>query len=161
MTAKSWYWTGLGLLILSLASSGVARCWMGKTSGLIDELRVKAAAYLAVAELAMGRTQAGLGDLEAVGARLGAEKAHLQAAQARLAASGARSRALAGSKPFDTMKLAADDSADLGLELEIQRVAQETVVGIGRQRLTLCPQREIKIPLAVRHAPIPVFEDPM
>ena len=87
---KAWYWAGLGVLALSFGTSSMGRCWMDWASGKVDEARLRAQPYVAMAEMALGHTQSGYARAQASVARLEARRAQLQAVQARWEAQRAR-----------------------------------------------------------------------
>jgi hypothetical protein len=148
MTAKAWYWTGLGVLALSLASSGAGRCLMDKASGAIDQLRAKTVPYMAMAEMAMGRTQAGLGHMQSARARIEAQEARLQAAQARIEADRARVEALAVQREFKRMNVLADYPGMFDSDVEVPgvSVSHDGVVIRGRHGVVVCPHTRVSMP---------------
>ncbi len=87
-SAKAWYWLGLGVMALSLASSGIGQKLMDHANAYVACVRTRALPYVGAIELALGRTQAGVGHLQAVAeqnrARLEAQRAQIEAAQAML-----------------------------------------------------------------------------
>lgn len=171
MTAKTWYWTGLGVLILSMGTSSTGRCWMEKASGMIDQLRAKTVPYMAMAEMAMGRTQAGIGHMQASRAHFEAQQTRLEAAQARIEAQGARLAALAERQQFRHMKVLANYPAMSNFDVEVPGVSvtQDGVVVRGHHRLVVCPRSrvimpKVEIPTPDVQVPMPrisVMQDPI
>ncbi len=161
MTAKAWYWTGLGVLILSIVSSGTGRCWMGKACAVIDQLRAKTLPYMAMAEMAMGRTQAGLGHMQAAQARMEVEAVRLQATQARLEADRARLEALAEAQRVKRMDVLANYPGMTNFDIEVPGVSvtQDRVI-VRAQHGLVCPRTQMKVPVvsaphvAVMQSPI-------
>ncbi len=145
MTAKAWYWTGLGVLILSIGSSNTSRCWMNKASQVIDQLRTKTLPYMAMAEMAMGRTQAGLGHMQAAEARMKAQAARLQAAQARLEAD----RALAEMQRVKRMDVLAHYPGGENFDSEVAGVSvtQDRIIVRGQHGLVVCPRTQVEMPV--------------
>ena len=169
MTAKAWYWTGLGVLILSVGSSSTGRCWMEKASGMIDQLRAKTLPYMAMAEMAMGRTQAGLGHMQAAQAHFEGQQARLQAAQARIEAAHARLEALAARRQFQQMNVLTNYSgaSDFDVEVPGVSVTENRVVVRGRHGVVVCPSTHIRVPgvnipeVNVSTPPVSVMQDPI
>jgi len=145
MTAKAWYWTGLGVLILSVGSSSTGRCWMEKASEVVDQLRAKTVPYMA---MAMGRTQAGLGHMQAAQAHFEEQQARLQAAQARIEAEHARLEALAARRQFQQMNVLTNYSGTSDFDIEVPGVSvtENKVVVRGRQGVVVCPRTHIRVP---------------
>jgi hypothetical protein len=148
MTAKAWYWTGLGLLILSIGSSGTGRCWMEKASGVMDELRAKTVPYMAMAEMATGHTQAGIGHMQAARAHFEEQQARLEAAQARIEAQRARLEALASQRQFSRMNVLANypEMSNFDVEVPGVSVSQDGVVVRGHHGVTVCPRARVSVP---------------
>lgn len=164
MTAKAWYWTGLGVLILSIGSSSTGHCWMEKASGVIDQLRAKTAPYLAMAEMATGHTQAGLGHMQAARADFEEQQARLQAAQERIEANRARIQALAAQQQFRHMNRLANypGMGDFDVEVPGVSVTQDRVVVRGGSGVVICPRTHVSIPAVNVPAPqVSVMQDPI
>ena len=171
MTLKAWYWTGLGLLVLSIGSSGTGRCWLEKASGTVSDLRAKTGPYMAMAEMAMGRTQAGIGHMQAARAHFEEQQARLQAAQARIDAERARLEAVAARQEFRHMNVLANYSPLSNFDVEVPggRVTQDGVVVRGRHGVVVCPRARVRVPdlqlstpdVQVSAPHIPVMQDPI
>ena len=165
MTVKAWYWTGLGVLILSMGTSGTGRCWMEKASGVIDQLRTKTVPYMAMTEMAMGRTQSGLGHMQAARAHFEEQQARLEAAQARIEAERARLEALAAAQEqVRHMNVLANYPAvsDMVVEVPGVKVSQDGVVVRGRHGVVVCPRTRMHMPVVDVPAPqISVMRDPI
>jgi hypothetical protein len=148
MTAKAWYWTGLGVLIISMGSSGTGRCWVEKASGVIDQLRAKTVPYMAIAEMAMGHTQAGIGHMQAARAHFEDQQARLQAAQARIDAERAHLQALVARKEFRHMNVLATYPEMSKFEVEVPGVSvtQDRVVVRGHHGVVVCPRARVSVP---------------
>ena len=148
MTAKAWYWTGLGMLVLSIGTSGTGRCWLQEASGVIDQLRAKTVPYMAMAEMAMGRTQAGIGHMQASRAHLEEQQARLEAAQARIDAQRARLEALASRQQFRHMNVLANYPGASNFDVEVPGVSvtENRVLVRGRHGLAVCPRARVSIP---------------
>ncbi|HEX6503268.1 MAG TPA: hypothetical protein VF011_08470 [Terriglobales bacterium] len=164
MTAKAWYWTGLGVMVLSIGSSGMGRCWMGKASGVIDQFRAKAVPYVAMVEMAMGHTESGLGHMQAAKARVEEQEARLQAAQARIDAQRARLQAVAAKREFRQMNVLADYPVvkDFDIEVPGVSVSPNRIVVQGRHGVVVCPRTRVTVPDIEVAAPhISVMQDPI
>ena len=148
MSTKAWYWTGLGVLILSVGTSSTGRCWMEKASGVIDQLRAKTVPYMAMMEMAMGRTQAGIGHMQASRAHFEAQQARLEAAQARMEAQRARLEALAERQQFRHLRVLANYPAISNFDVEVPGVSvtQDSVVVRGRHGIVACPRARVSVP---------------
>ncbi len=148
MTVKAWYWTGLGVLILSVGSSGIGRCWMETASGVIGQLRAKTLPYMAMAEMATGHTQAGLSHMQAAQARVEAQAARLQIAQARIEADRARLEALAAAQSVKHLNILANYSGMGNFDIETPGVSvtQDRVVLQGQHGFEICPHTRMKMP---------------
>jgi hypothetical protein len=169
MTAKAWYWTGLGVLILSVGSSSTGRCWIEKASGVIDQLRAKTVPYMAMAEMAMGRTRAGLGHMQAAQAHFEEQQARLQAAQARIEAERARLEALAARRQFQQMNVLTNYSGTSDFDIEVPGVSvtENRVVVRGRHGVVVCPRTHVRVPgvnipeVKVSAPQVSVMQDPI
>ena len=148
MTAKAWYWTGLGVLILSIGTSSTGRCWMEKASGVIDQLRATTLPYMAMAEMAMGRTQAGISHMQISRAHFAEQQARLEATQARLEAQRARLVALAERQQFRQMRVLANYPGMSNFDVEVPGVSinQDRVVVRGRHGVMVCPRARVTVP---------------
>jgi hypothetical protein len=164
MTAKAWYWTGLGVLALSMASSGTGRLWMEKVSGMTDQLRAKALPYVAMTEIALGRTQAGIDHMESARARVEEQAARVAAAQARIDANSARLEALSAGRKFRRMNVFADYSDMSGSVIEVPgvRISEHKIVVQGPTGMVVCPRVRMKTPLVAAPAPpVSIMQDPI
>ncbi|HVO63073.1 MAG TPA: hypothetical protein VMT53_19235 [Terriglobales bacterium] len=165
MTAKAWYWTGLGVLILSMGTSGTGRCWMEKASGVIDQLRAKAVPYMAMAEMATGHTQAGMGHMQAARARFEEQQARLHDAQARIEAEHAGIEAVAATQQqVRHMNVLADYPAvsDMVIEVPGVKVSQDGIVVRGRHGVVVCPRTRMHMPVVDVPTPqVSVMHDPI
>lgn len=164
MTVKAWYWTGLGVLILSIGSSSTGRCWMEKASGVIDHLQAKTIPYMAMAEMAMGRTQAGMGHMQATQARMEAQAARLQAAQDRMEANRARLEALATRQRTRHMNVLAsfNPGDDVVVQVPGVRISRDRIVVDGPQGMVVCPRTHVHVPAVDVQVPsVSVMQDPL
>jgi hypothetical protein len=164
MTIKAWYWTGLGVLILSMGSSGAGRCWMEKASGVIDQLRAKTVPYMAMAEMATGHTQAGISHMQAARAHFEEQQARLQAAQARIEAERARLEAMAAAQQVRHMNVLANYpvSSDMVIDVPGVHVGPDGVVVRGHNGVVVCPRTQMHMPVVTLPAPqVSVMHDPI
>lgn len=165
MTAKAWYWTGLGVLALSLTSSLTGPCWSEKASGISDQLRARFLPYLAMTEIAMGRTEAGIDHMQSARARIEERAARLVAAQAEIDAHRARLEALSPGRKFRRMNVLADYSGMSDAVIEVPRVeiSEGKVVVEGRSGVAVCPRLRIKkMTAAAPRAPsVSIMQDPI
>ena len=159
MTAKAWYWTGLGVLVLSLGSSHVGRCLLGRTSGFVTEVRAKAVPYMAMAEMALGHTQAGIGHMQSAQARIEAQQARLQAVQARIEANRARLEALSAKR----MKVVADvpDMEDFDDDVPAVSVDEDRVEVQGPGAAVVCSRHVGRPAIHVSAPSVSVNVDPI
>ena len=164
MTAKAWYWTGLGVLALSMASSGTGRLWMEKVSGMTDQLRAKALPYVAMTEMALGRTQAGIDHMQSARACIEEQAARVEAAQAEIEAHRARLEALSARRKFRHMNVLADYSDMSGGVIEVPgvRISDDKIVVQGQTRVVVCPRVRVKTPVVAVPAPsVSIMQDPI
>jgi hypothetical protein len=140
---------------------------MEKASGVIDELRAKTVPYMAMAEIATGRTQAGIGHMQASRARLEEQQARLEAAQARMDAQRARLEAVASRH----VNVLADYSGMSNFDVEVPGVSvtQDRVLVRGRHRVVVCPRARVSVPnlevsapdIQISTPPVSVMQDPI
>jgi multidrug efflux pump subunit AcrA (membrane-fusion protein) len=138
---------------------------MEKASGLVDQLRAKAVPYMAMAEMATGRTQAGLSHMQAARAHFEEQQARLQAAQARIEVERARLVALAAAQQqLKHMNVLADYPAasDMVIEVPGVKVSQDGIVVRGRHGVVVCPRTQMHMPVVDVPTPqISVMHDPI
>lgn len=174
-SVKAWYWIGLGVLALSVGSSSLGRCWMEKASAAIDQLQVRTMPYVAMAEMALGHTQAGYARVQASAARVEAHRAELEAMQAemqaRLQAQMARQEervrervSWAQHANFQNRSVFVDQatfSAD-NFQVPDVRVTSDSVSVNGHRHSVVCPRTRIKMVMPATPAPaISTVEDPI
>ncbi len=162
MTAKTWYWAGLGILIVSIVSSGTGRCWQETVSGMFDQIQAKTLPYLAMAEMAMGQPETGLGHMQAAQARMEAEAVRLQAAQARIQADRARLEALAATHYLNHRNVLARYPGVASFDIEVPGVSvtQDRVVVRAQHGLVVCPRSEVTMPVLPTPR-VPVMQKPI
>lgn len=164
MTAKAWYWSGLGLLAISLISSNTGRCWMDQASALVGQVRTRAVPYVAMVEVALGRTDSGFMHMQSAAARVEAQRARMEAAQARLQAAQARLEAAAARGEFRHMAAPVDFSALSNVDFVVPKVVvrQHRIEVSGRHGRIVCPQTgaDISVP-EVAVPDVSVVEDPI
>jgi hypothetical protein len=147
MTTKAWYWTGLGVLAISLASSSAGRCWMNYATGLVQQVRAHAMPYVAMTEIALGHTEAGFGDLQSAAAQINAQRARLEAAQARVQAEQARLEAAAAQQAMQRASvLAAYSSVGSRVVTPEVSVGPAGVIVRTRHSKRICPQIRVAAP---------------
>lgn len=164
MTAKAWYWTGLGVLALSMASSGTGRLWIEKVSGMTDQLRAKALPYVAMTEMALGRTQAGIDHMQSARAYVDEQAARVAAAQAQIEANRARLETLSAGRMFRHMNVFADysDISRRVIEVPSVRISEDKIVVEGPTGMVVCPRVPVKTPLVAVPAPqLSIMQDPI
>jgi hypothetical protein len=147
-----------------MASSGTGRLWMEKVSGMTDQLRAKALPYVAMTEIALGRTQAGIDHMESARARVEEQAARVAAAQARIDANSARLEALSAGRKFRRMNVFADYSDMSGSVIEVPgvRISEHKIVVQGPTGMVACPRARIKTPLVAVPAPqVSIMQDPI
>ena len=178
-SVKAWYWIGLGVLALSVGSSSLGRCWMEKASGAIDQLQVRTMPYVAMAEMALGHTQAGYARVQASAARVEAHRAELEAMQARLQAEmQARLQAQMARQEervrervswaqranFQNRGVFVDQSTFPGDDFQVPdvRITSDSVSVNGRRHSVVCPRTRIKMVMPDTPSPaISTVEDPI
>jgi hypothetical protein len=163
MTPKAWYWTGLGLLAISIGSSGAGRCWMGKASEVVDHLRATGVPYMAMTEMAIGRTQAGMGHMQAATARIEAQRARLNAAQGRIEANRARLEAVAAQRQFEPARMLANyvRVPNDSIEVPDVSVSESGDVVEGTRKVIVCPRTHIQTVVTAPLASASEMEDPI
>jgi len=119
---------------------------MDWASGKVDEARLRAVPYVAMAEMALGHTQSGYARVQASVAQVEAQRARLEAVQARWEAQKARQEA-AGAvmlkmqhmipNPEQLVDPAMFDSRDF--VAPSVRVMSRPVVRNGRHKVIVCP----------------------
>ena len=137
---------------------------MEKVSGITDQLRAKALPYVAMTEIALGRTQAGIDHMESARARVEEQAARVAAAQARIDANSARLEALSAGRKFRRMNVFADYSDMSGSVIEVPgvRISEHKIVVEGPTGMVACPRVRIKTPLvAVPAPPVSIMQDPI
>ena len=164
MTAKAWYWTGIAVLALSLTSSLTGPCWTEKLSGISDQLRTQFLPYLAMTEIAMGRTQAGVDHMQSARTRIDERRAELAAAQAEIEAHRARFEALSRGPRSRRMNVLADYSGTSDAVIDVPRVeiGEGQIVVEGRSRMAVCPRTRMKVRAPAVPAPsVSIMQDPI
>jgi len=84
-SAKTLYWTSLGLLLLSFASSPELGL-QGRVREIADRICIRTARLRAMADLTLGQSRANLDRMKAAEARRAAQQARMQAQQAQVRA---------------------------------------------------------------------------
>lgn len=134
---------------------------MEKVSGMTDQLRAKALPYVAMTEMALGRTQAGIDHMQSARARIEERAARVEAARAEIEAHRARLEALSARRNFRHMNVLADYSDMSGGVIEVPdvRISDDKVVvtrGMG------CPRVRVKTPVIAVPAPsVSIMQDPI
>lgn len=95
-SAKTWYYLGLGVLVLSVMASGTGRSAMSHASAYVSCARARVLPYVGLVEMAFGRTQSGFGHMQAnvdqLQARVDAAQAQVEARRAQIEAAQAMIR---------------------------------------------------------------------
>lgn len=160
MTMKAWYWTGLGILAISFASSSNGRCLMNYASGLIQQVRTHAVPYIGMAEIALGRTDAGFSHMQSVAVRVDAQQARLEAAQARLQAAQAELEAAAATREMRVRRVQSQFSTYFDQSGPAVSVGPNGVIVKTPRAKVVCPSTRAEIP-EVSIPPTPVLQDPI
>jgi hypothetical protein len=137
---------------------------MEKVSGMADQLRAKALVYVAMTEMALGRTQAGIDHIESARACVEEQAARVAAAQAEIENNRARLEALSAGRKFRRMNVFADYSgmSGSGIEIPSVRISEGKIVVQGPTEGVVCLRPRVKTPLVAVPAPsVSIMQDPI
>jgi hypothetical protein len=147
MTTKAWYWTGLGVLAISLCSSSAGRCLMDYAAGLVQKVQAHALPYIAMAEIAFGHTEVGFGHMQSAAAQVNAQRARLEAEQARVQAEQARVEGMAAQQAIQRASvLAAYSSVGTRVMSPEVSVGPAGVIVRTAHSKRICPQIRVEAP---------------
>jgi hypothetical protein len=137
---------------------------MEKVSGMTDQLRAKALPYVAMTEIALGRTQAGIDHMQSARACIEQQAARVEAAQAEIEAHRDRLEALSARRKFRHMNVLADYSDMSGGVIEVPgvRISDDKIVVQGQTRVVVCPRVRTRTPVLAVPAPsVSIMQDPI
>ena len=179
MSAKAWYWLGLGILALSFMSSGSGRSAMDHAAAYVSCVRTRALPYLGAIEVAFGRSEAGIGHLQAgmaqTRARVEARRVQMEAAQARMEAAqermvAARER-LQDRRVQEQLRKAQEvmvnsdlmDRATFADEVIVPEVPMVPTVAVrnGAQQVVICPRSGLRVQVPAVHVNVASESDPI
>jgi hypothetical protein len=152
---KAWYWTALGILVLTLGTSDTVRCWAGKGSQVLDDLYMRGRAYVAVAHILLDNPSATDSQLQGQVARAQAVQDRFRAQQDIAQAQIARAQALVEERVIRQQELLMNKAMRGDRAMRIVRgerivipgrvlVGPEGVIVNGRHRIEVCPS-EVKV----------------
>jgi hypothetical protein len=159
MTTKAWYWTGLGILAISFATSSSGRCLMNYATGLAQRAQTHVVPYVGMAEIALGRTDAGFAHVQSAAARIAAQQARMQAAQARMQAAQAELQAAAIQREIRIRQAANQYSSYVSAGPAVSVGPNGVIVRTPGVKV-VCPRTHVDVP-EISLPPAPVLQDPI